>query len=132
MMTLPVTLAAAAAAAILNIWLTIRIGAIRRGAGISVGDGGNEALQRRMRAQLNFVENTAFVVILIAAIEISGAGQPWLAYVAAVYFLGRIGHGLGMDGGSLAIGRMLGTLATVLIQLGLAIAAILVVMGVIS
>ena len=97
-----------------------------------MGDGGNEALQRRMRAQLNFVENTAFVVILIAAIEISGAGQPWLAYVAAVYFLGRIGHGLGMDGGSLAIGRMLGTLATVLIQLGLAIAAILVVMGVIS
>ena len=132
MITLPVTLAAAAAAAILNIWLTIRIGAIRRGAGISVGDGGNEALQRRMRAQLNFVENTAFVVILIAAFEISGAGQPWLAYVAAVYFLGRIGHGLGMDGGSLAIGRMLGTLATVLIQLGLAIAAILVVMGVIS
>lgn len=132
MITLPVTLAAAAAAAILNIWLTIRIGAIRRGAGISVGDGGNEALQRRMRAQLNFVENTTFVVILIAAIEISGAGQPWLAYVAAVYFLGRIGHGLGMDGGSLAIGRMLGTLATVLIQLGLAIAAILVVMGVIS
>ena len=27
-------------------------------------DGGSEALQRRMRAQLNYVENTAFVLIL--------------------------------------------------------------------
>ena len=68
MTVLPVTLAAAAAAAVLNIWLSIRIGAVRRALGISVGDGGSEALQRRMRAQFNYVENTAFVLVLIAAI----------------------------------------------------------------
>ncbi len=131
MIVLPVTLAAAAAAAILNIWLSIRIGATRTALGISVGDGGNEALQRRMRAQLNYVENTAFVLVLIAAIELAGKGSWWLAYVAAVYFLGRVAHGFGMDGGSLKVGRMIGTLTTMLTQLGLAVVAVLIVMGVI-
>ena len=130
MTVLPVTLAAAAAAAVLNIWLGIRIGALRTALQISVGDGGSERLQRRMRAQLNFVENTAFVLILIAAIELAGAGSWWLAYVAAVYFLGRIGHGFGMDGGKAQIGRMIGTIVTMLTQLGLAIVAALVAAGV--
>jgi uncharacterized membrane protein YecN with MAPEG domain len=130
MTVLPVTLAAAAAAAVLNIWLGIRIGALRTALQISVGDGGSERLQRRMRAQLNFVENTAFVLILIAAIELAGKGSWWLAYVAAVYFLGRIGHGFGMDGGKAQVGRMIGTIVTMLTQLGLAIVAALVAAGV--
>lgn len=127
---LPVTLSAAAAAAILNIWLSIRIGAIRRAAGISIGDGGSEPLERRMRAQANFVENTPFVLALIAAVELAGAGGQWLQYVAAVYFLGRIAHGFGMDGGSLGMGRMIGTLVTMLTLLGLAVVAALVAAGV--
>lgn len=130
MTVLPVTLAAAAAAAVLNIWLGIRIGALRTALQVSVGDGGHESLQRRMRAQLNYVENTAFVLVLIAGIELAGAGSWWLAYVAALYFLGRIGHGLGMDGGKLKVGRMIGTLLTMLVQLGLAIVAVLVAAGV--
>jgi len=130
MIVLPVTLAAAAAAAVLNIWLSIRIGAVRRALGINVGDGGNEALQRRMRAQLNYVENTAFVLMLIAAIELAGRGSWWLSLVAAAYFLGRVAHGFGMDGGKWKVGRMIGTLATMLVQLGLAVVAALVAGGV--
>lgn len=131
MALLPVTLAAAAAAAVLNIWLSIRVGAIRRALDISVGDGGKEPLQRRMRAQLNFVENTAFVLILVAAIELSGKGEPWLAYIAALYFLGRIGHAFGMDGGNFGWGRAVGTVVTMLTQLGLAVVAVLIAGGVI-
>lgn len=126
MTVLPVTLAAAAAAAVLNIWLGIRIGALRTTLQISVGDGGSERLQRRMRAQLNYVENTAFVLILIAAIELSGKGSWWLAYVAAVYFLARVAHGFGMDGGKAEVGRLVGTIVTLLTQLGLAVVAALV------
>jgi hypothetical protein len=131
MTVLPVTLAAAAAAAVLNIWLSIRIGAMRTKLGISIGDGGSEALQRRMRAQLNYVENTAFVLVLIGAIELAGKGSWWLAYIAAVYFIGRVAHGFGMDGGSLKTGRMIGTLTTMLTQLGLAVVAVLAAAGVI-
>lgn len=130
MAILQVTLTAAAAAALINLWLSIRIGAVRQATGISVGDGGNQSLQRRMRAQLNFVENTAFVLVLIGAIELSGKGSWWLAYVAAAYFIGRIAHAFGMDGGNAQVGRMVGTLTTMLVQLGLAVVAALVGAGV--
>lgn len=130
MTALTVTLAAAAAAALLNIWLSIRIGAVRRALSISVGDGGNESLQRRMRAQANFVENTPFVLVLIAALELADAGDGWLAYVAAAYMIGRVLHGFGMDGGNWGWGRMVGTLVTMLVLLGLAVVAALAAAGV--
>ncbi len=126
MALLPVTLATAAAAAILNIWLMTRIGAVRQAEKIFVGDEDSEPLVRRMRAQANFVENAPFVLILIAAIEITGKGDPWLSYVAAVFMLGRIAHAFGMDGGSLGIGRMIGTIISMLTLLGLAIVAALI------
>lgn len=127
---LPVTLTAAAAAAIINIWLSMRIGRLRVAHKVSIGDDGGGPLTARMRAQLNFVENTAFVLVLIAAIELAGKGGEWLAYVAGLYMLGRVAHGLGMDGGALAKGRMVGTLVTMLTQLGLAVVAVLVPLGV--
>lgn len=130
MTILPITLAAAAAAAILNIWLMVRVGAVRQAASISIGDGGNEALQRRMRAQANFVENAPFVLILIAAIELAGKGGVWLPYVAALFILGRVAHGFGMDGGTLSKGRMVGTIISMLTLLGLAVVAILIPLNV--
>ena len=126
---LPVTLTAAAAAAIINIWLSIRIGQLRAKHKVSIGDDAGGPLTARMRAQLNFVENTAFVLILIAAIELSGRGNPWLAWVAGIYMLGRVAHGFGMDGGALAKGRTVGVLVTMLTQLGLAIVAVLITLG---
>jgi uncharacterized membrane protein YecN with MAPEG domain len=128
-MILPVTLTSAAAAAIINIWLSMRIGRLRMAHKISIGDDAGGPLTARMRAQLNFVENTAFVLVLIAAIELSGKGAPWLAWVAAVYMLGRVAHGLGMDGGTLGKGRSVGTAITMLTQLGLAIVAVLIALG---
>ena len=128
-MLIPVTLAAAAGAALINIWLSIRIGRLRTAHKISVGDGGNEALNRRMRAQLNFAENVPLVLVLIAALEISGKGGALLLPVAGLFLFGRIAHGVGMDGGSLQVGRMIGTIVTLLTQLGLAIVSVLAVAG---
>lgn len=129
-LVLPVTLTAAAAAAIINIWLSVRVGQLRIKHKVSIGDDAGGPLTARMRAQLNFVENTAFVLILIAAIELSGRGAPWLAYVAGIYMLGRVAHGVGMDGGTLGGGRRIGVIVTMLTQLGLAVVATLIAMGV--
>lgn len=123
-MILPVTLAAAGTAAILNLWLSIRIGMVRTAKKIAVGDGGDEELVRRMRAQANFIENTPITLALVAAIELARGGNPWLWAVAGLYLAGRVAHGVGMDGGALAAGRMIGTLTTMLTQAGLAIWAI--------
>lgn len=128
---LPVTLSSAAAAAVLAVWLMIRVGQVRASEKVSVGDGGNERVTRRMRAHANFVESAPFVVILIGVIELSGRGTPWLAYVAAAYFLGRIAHAFGMEGGSFGKGRMIGTLVTTLTLLGLAVVSVLIQMGVV-
>jgi uncharacterized membrane protein YecN with MAPEG domain len=129
-MLLPTTLSLAAAAALINIWLSIRCGQVRTSAGISIGTGGNEQLERRMRAHSNFVENTPFVLALIAGIELAGKGGQWLAIVGGLYMLGRVAHGMGMDGAGLtAKGRMIGTLITMLTLLGLAAVAIAVSLG---
>ena len=127
---LPVTLSAAAAAALINIWLMIRCGQMRGKLKIMHGDDGGGPLTRRMRAQLNFVESTPFVLLLIAAIELSGRGEPWLAYVAGVYMLGRIAHAFGMDSETVSKPRMVGVMVTMLTQLGLGVVAVLILMGV--
>ena len=123
MTTLPITLTAAGAAALINLWLAIRIGGVRTKQKISIGDGGNEGLIAAMRAQANFVEYTPFVLILLAALELA-LGQPlWLWVAGAAYMLGRLAHGLGMTG-AWPTGRKIGTLTTFLVLAALGIAAI--------
>ncbi|MFD2781414.1 MAPEG family protein [Novosphingobium pokkalii] len=121
---LPITLAAAGAAAILNIWLMVRVGMVRREAQISLGDGGHPALIARMRAHANFIESAPIVLVLSGAVELARPGSPFLLGAVAIYLLGRVGHGVGMDGGKLGRLRMVGTFTTLLTLLGLAIWAI--------
>lgn len=120
MVTLPVTLTIAAGAAFVNIWLMVRCGQARTKESVSVGDGGNEFVIRRMRAHANFVESAPFVLILIAALELTVGTNNWLWSLGILYIVGRLAHGLGMDGGSLGKGRMVGTLITFVTLLGLA------------
>lgn len=114
---LPVTLVTAGAAAIINLWLALRTGSARRGAKVSIGDGGHDGLTRRMRAHANFVEYAPFIVILIALIEFTAGTSTWLWTASALFLLARIAHPLGMDG--MPVGRMAGTLVTLLLLLGL-------------
>jgi uncharacterized protein len=121
---LPVTLATAAAAAFVNIWLGWRISALRRKLKVSVGDGGQEPLLRRMRAQANFIENAPFFLILLAALELSGANRLALWIIAAVFILARIAHGFGMDGGPLQRWRRYGIMGSTVMTVALAIWAL--------
>lgn len=123
-MILPITLCAAAAAAAINIWLSIRIGMIRTSRKISIGDGGDPDLICRMRAQANFIENTPIVLVMLGAIELARTGNPYLMGAAAIYMLGRVAHGIGMDGGPLGFLRGVGTLTTMLTQLALGVWAV--------
>ena len=124
-MTLPITLTIAAAAALVNIWLMIRCGQARTKGSVSIGDGGDDFLIRRMRAHANFTESAPIVLILIAALEATGGTSNWLWYVGIAFIVGRLAHGLGMDGGALGKGRMVGTLITMLTLAGLAIMALI-------
>jgi uncharacterized membrane protein YecN with MAPEG domain len=70
-MILPVALSTAGGAALINLWLAIRVGQVRTKEKVSVGDGGNESVIRRMRAHSNFNEFTPIVLILLAAVRAS-------------------------------------------------------------
>jgi uncharacterized membrane protein YecN with MAPEG domain len=129
-MILPTTLSMAAAAALINVWLMLRCGQVRIKEKINIGTGGSDMMERRMRAQLNFAENTPWVLALIAAIELAGKGGQWLAIVGGLYMLARVAHGLGMDGGTFEKGRGIGVMVTMLAQIGLAIVAVLILLGV--
>ena len=117
---LPITLTSAAAAALISIWLALRVGQLRLATKTVHGDDAGGPLSRRMRAQLNFVENTAFVLILIAAIELAGNGDLWLSITAGVYMLARVAHGIGMDGEGPTLPRKIGVIVTLVTQLFLA------------
>lgn len=123
-MKLEITLIIAAAAALLNIWLAVRVGRVRTAAKVSVGDGGNEMLTRRMRAHANYTEYTPFFLILLALVELAWGANIWLWGAAILYILGRIAHGFGMDGIDKL--RAFGTISTLLVLLGLAIYALVI------
>ena len=95
-MILPVTLTMAAAAAVLNLWLAMRIVPGRMCGKIMLGDGGDQAMFARQRAHANYTEYAPFVVLLIGAIELAGGSPTWLWVAGATFVLSRVAHGLGM------------------------------------
>lgn len=128
-MILQTTLCLAAAAALINFWLMMRVGRTRQAASILHGDGGNEVLARRMRAQANFVENTPFVLILIGLVEMTGKAGAWLAIVGSIYMLARVCHAFGMEKSEVNALRGIGIGVTILTLLGLSVVAVLIALG---
>lgn len=121
-MLLPVALTTAGAAALLNLWLGVRVSQVRIAERVLVGDGGNPRLIARMRAHLNFAEYAPIVLVLLALIELGGGNPQALWAASVVFLLGRVLHPFGMDGWR--PGRQLGILTTMLVMLGLAVYAL--------
>jgi uncharacterized membrane protein YecN with MAPEG domain len=124
MMTLPITLTIAAAAALISLWLGARVSQLRIRHKVSIGDAGDERVACRMRAHANFAEYTPLFLILLGLIELARGSQPWLWGVAIIYILARLAHPFGMDRPAPNPLRMGGTMATWAILLGLAIYAL--------
>ena len=122
-MYLPITLTLAAAAALINLWLGMRVGQKRKEGKVSYGDGGYLPLVRRMRAQANFVEYTTFVVILVGLLELAWGSSMWLWGLAAAYVIGRLAHPFGMEAEGLGKGRMIGMMLTMLVTITLVVLA---------
>lgn len=124
MIAVPVFLGTGAALALVNGWLIARTGKLRRLTGVSVGDGGNEALLRRMRAQANFVETAPVFLFLLLGLELSGAGRLLLAMLGILFTVGRISHAVGMEGGEKSRFRMYGMMTTTLVTTAVIVLAI--------
>jgi len=129
MTPIPITLLTAAAAVAVNLWLGARVVRSRRDHGVKIGDGGNETVLRRMRAQANFIENTILFLILLGGLELSEGNRLALGVIAAAFILARIAHAIGMDGPHLYRWRMVGMMTTVIAQVALALWATISAVG---
>ena len=125
-MILPITLTIAGAAAILHVWLSLRVSRLRRPLKIGVGDGGNEVLARRMRAHGNYAENMPIFLVLLGFLELATGGSLWLWGAAIAFILARIAHAFGMDRPGANPLRVGGIAISWLVLLGLGGYAILI------
>jgi hypothetical protein len=126
MIILPITLTIAGAAAILHIWLSMRVSRLRRPLQIGVGDGGNEVLARRMRAHGNYAENMPIFLVLLGFVELATGGNLWLWGAALLFILARIAHAFGMDRTGANPLRVGGISLSWLVLLGLGLYAIFI------
>lgn len=82
--------------ALLFLVLSFRVVLGRYGHKISIGDGGDEDMVKRMRVQANCAEYAPLALILLAMAEIQGM-QGWLVHVFGLMLLaGRMMHAYGL------------------------------------
>lgn len=110
---LPITTFTASLLGALFFVLTLRVIKQRGASKVSLGDGGDELLTRRIRAQGNFVEYTPIFLILLMLAELHNVNGYYLAIVAVVFVLARSAHGYALAFSEKNVkARFLGTLFT--------------------
>ena len=92
-----VTSIVASVLTIIFIKLSFAVIALRRKNKVGLGSGGNDNLERAIRAQGNFAEYVPFGIILIACLELNGA--PWwlTAILGIALIIGRLLHAKGIN-----------------------------------
>lgn len=82
-------------------------------AGVGVGHGGDERLERSTRIHGNFIEYVPFALVLLALIELQGASSWLLHALGAALVVGRLAHAQGLAASAATSpGRAIGVLAT--------------------
>ncbi len=99
--------------------LTFRVGQIRLGKKINLGDGGNDEMYRRIRAQGNYTEYAPLSLIGLYAMASLSALPIILHIFGAIFLIGRILHAIGMNAPKASgKGRLIGMVLTILTLFG--------------
>lgn len=125
MSSVAITALFAAILAIMQVVFTLRVGLFRRDNRISLGDGGNEELLKRMRAHGNFVETVPMALILLMLNELSFLSPVGLYSLGTVLVVARLMHYASIAFNTPVLFRMIGMSATLLVILVSAILLLL-------
>ncbi|MDA0262253.1 MAG: MAPEG family protein [Proteobacteria bacterium] len=79
------------------LFLTINVILGRGSKKVSLGDGGDEALGRRIRAHANFAEYVPFALLLFVFIEQAGANVYFVHGINLALLIGRIMHAIALS-----------------------------------
>ena len=96
-MSLPVTTVLASCLAIWLIILSIRVVRQRGSASVSLADGGDETLLRRIRAQANLTEYAPMMIILVGLAELQDGNFYLIGFCAALFLAARLSHGYALS-----------------------------------
>ncbi|KCZ91643.1 MAPEG family protein [Hyphomonas johnsonii] len=103
---------------LLMLALKMNVGRVRTKEKVMFGDGANEAMQRAIRVQGNAVEDVPVVLIGIAGLAALSAPVVLIHALGGSFLVARIFHAIGLGGSSgSSLGRMVGTLVTLVVQL---------------
>ena len=108
--------------------LMFRIGQIRIGKKINLGDGDDPELFSRIRAHGNFIENAPLMLLGLLALASLSANPILLHVFGATFTLGRICHACGMAK-VFGQGRLVGTLSAIVCYFGIAISLIYLIVA---
>jgi hypothetical protein len=77
--------------------LTLNVVRTRQASGVSLGDGDDPALERRIRAHGNFAEYVPLALILIAFVEAAGGSTVTVHGLGLGLLAGRLMHGFALS-----------------------------------
>lgn len=95
---------------------------IRRADRISLGDGGNALLERRIRAHGNFAEYVPIALILIGLAEAGGGAIPLIHGLSIALVIGRAMHAFALSSLTLRLRARVGGMILTLTVIGIAAA----------
>ena len=112
----------AAIAALLVIFLVMRVVMRRLSAKIGVGDGGDHDMIRRVRAHANAAETLPIGLLLLLLVELNQT-QPLIVHLFGITLIvGRLLHAWGLSRyAGTSPGRLIGMVLTLLAMLGMAL-----------
>ena len=83
---------------------------------VSIGDGGNDLMSRRIRIHANFIEYVPLALILIFFVEVADVSEWFVHLLLLTLLLGRILHPIGtITKEAPGIFRMVGMIMTFLV-----------------
>ena len=89
---------------------------------VSLGDGGDPTVLRRMRGQANFAEYVPLILLMMAFLELRHVGSLWLHLIGVSLVVGRVLHGIALSfTAKWYFGRFAGTLLTFVLLIGCAL-----------
>jgi uncharacterized protein len=115
MPSIHLTLLFAGLCALMQCLLTALVIARRVQAGVSLMDGGDALLTRRIRAHANFVETVPMALLLMLLLELGGLAATWLWLLGIALLTGRVLHACGLLMRSMAWGRFSGMVLTLVV-----------------
>ncbi len=117
-MPVPITALYLAIFSLFAAGLYVACGRIRAPKRIALGDGGRADLHLAMRRHANFVENVPYFMIMMAALELNGAGTAVLHGLGLAMLFVRSMHVIGFKADRLrTIPRIIAGFGTLLVSL---------------